>query len=50
MSIDNIRRNPAMRAYFDTLPTAVQEHIIQCGSPIADLQGLIRCARAYGKH
>ena len=48
MSIETIQQNPEMKAYFDSLPAAVQETIVQSGIQVADLAGLKQCAQTFG--
>lgn len=47
MSIETIQQNPEMKAYFDSLPPAVQETIVQSGIQVTDLAGLKQCAQTF---
>lgn len=40
-------QDPAMKQYFDTLPTSVQETIIQSGMEVNSLEQLKQCAEHF---
>ncbi len=45
----NILQDPAMKAYFDTLPTSVQETILQSGMKVDTVEQLKACAEQFLK-
>lgn len=42
-------QDPAMKQYFDTLPTSVQETIVQSGVEVNSVEQLKQCAEHFSR-